>query len=211
VGRRLWESGGRPHRRRSQKSGGDEGPRRVSPTRVVLTAAVLVVAACSGGDDHPPPPPKSSPVTSQTTTTTSTAAPNDIPVAARAHTAAGAVAFVRYFIDRVNYAWTAPEVGVISRLGEPGCLSCKSMEATAHDLNLKGHRYRTDPVTATQIRPVSSAPKGQQYVVAEMHQHRTDIIDAQGQIISTDADKRFTTTIALVWRGGSWRVFDSTV
>ena len=211
MGRRIWESGARPHRRRSQKGGGDEGPRRGGAARVVLMAVALVVPGCSGGDD-PPPPLKSSPVTSQTTTaTTSTAAPNGIPPAARAHTPAGAVAFVRYFIDRVNYAWTAPEVGVISGLGEPGCLSCKSMEGTAQDLKLKGHRYRADPVTATQIRPASSAPNGQQYVVAEMHQHRTDIIDAQGQIISTDADKRFTTTIALVWREGSWRVFDSTV
>ena len=40
---------------------------------------------------------------------TSTAPPAVVPLAARAHTEAGAEAFVRFYIDQLNLAWTTPE------------------------------------------------------------------------------------------------------
>ena len=172
-------------------------------------AVALVVPGCSGGDD-PPPPLKSSPLTSQTTTaTTSAAAPSDIPPAARAHTPAGAVAFVKYFYDQLNRAWTTPATGLLKPLSDSGCLSCQAFEASAKELFEKNHRYESDPVTISGIHAVVGGPKGQQYVSARLYQHEVDVVDQHGRTVSTDEARTASTTIALLWTEGGWRYYDS--
>lgn len=209
MGRRISVSGARDHRRRSKKSGGGEGPRRGSPTWVLLAAAALVVAGCSGGDD-PPPPTKSGPVTSQTTTaTTSTAAPNDIPVAARAHTPAGAVAFVRYFIEQSNEAWTQPEAGLLPRLSDRDCIACKALEDTAVELVARHQRYVGDPVTIQSLRPVPGTNRDAQLVKLAARQNRVNVVDAAGSVVRTDGQRILDRTVAVHWEEEGWVLFDA--
>jgi hypothetical protein len=85
------------------------------------------------------------------------------------------------------------------------------MEATAKALKVKGQRYRADPVTPIAIKAIDGGPPGQQFIRVQMHQHQVDIVDRDGRVVSSDPDKRFTTTISLIWGEGSWRVYDSSV
>ena len=78
----------------------------------VPLAAALLLAGC-GGDVKPDASATSTPTSSSPTSPTITTAPPttavptadpNIPAAARAHTPAGAAAFVRYFYEQLNVA-----------------------------------------------------------------------------------------------------------
>ena len=162
----------------------------------VVFAAGGVLAAvatgCAGGGDDPPPtsstsstasatasgtsssppsstPPATSSGTSDAAATTTTAV--QIPEAARAHTEAGAEAFVRFFMEQANAAWVQPNASLLPPLSDAGCLSCKDIQATALSLVNNGEHYLSDPVTVTAVTAFGGAPKGQQYVRLFMTQH----------------------------------------
>jgi Family of unknown function (DUF6318) len=176
---------------------------------VGLAGACLVIGGCSGGEDPAPGPTSTASATSSPSTTApTTTAVSDIPVAARAHTPAGAEAFVRFFIDRVNYAWMTPEAGVIEALGDPGCLSCAALEKTAVGLVKAKTKYAATPIDVKDLHPVSGAPSGQQYLKATLVQNRVNIVDPRGKTVSTDPKLTAGRTFALVWKEGEWSVYD---
>jgi hypothetical protein len=185
--------------------------RRSSRTwRVGLAGVCLVIGGCSGGED----PVRGLTSTASATSSPSTTAPttraaSDIPAAARAHTPAGAEAFVKYFYDKINIAWTTPATGILPPLSDPGCRACRAFETSAKALVGKGQRYASDPVTITNIRAVPGGSHGQQYVVARLEQHSVSVVDSAGREVSRDEEKSASTTISLVWTEGGWHFYDS--
>jgi hypothetical protein len=87
--------------------------------RLVFLVLFVVLAGC-GGD--PKADPASSP--SATTPASTTPSPPVMPDAAKANTKAGAVAFVKHYIDLVNYAQATGHVDVLAGVEDPGCESC---------------------------------------------------------------------------------------
>jgi hypothetical protein len=83
-------------------------------------AALLVLAGC-GGDPKADPSP--SPSTPSVSTTPSPTAPV-MPAAASENTKAGAIAFVRYYIELINHAQATGDVAALAAVEEPGCKSC---------------------------------------------------------------------------------------
>lgn len=98
--------------------------RRISTTLIGL--ALLALSACSGSADPSPPAPSPS-ATTQTPTPTPSPSPTPptMPDAARAHTKAGAKAFVRHFWDVVDYAQQSGETAPVNALTLPGCGGCE--------------------------------------------------------------------------------------
>jgi hypothetical protein len=89
--------------------------------RLVVSAALVLVVAGCGGD------PKADPTTtpsSPSTSVTPTATPPVMPEAAKANTKAGAVAFVKHYIDLINYAQATGHIDVLAAVEDPGCDSC---------------------------------------------------------------------------------------
>jgi hypothetical protein len=132
----------------------------------------------------------------------------DIPVAARAHTPEGAEAFVKFYLDQVNVAWTLPRTGLLMPLSEDGCLSCKAFEKTAQDLVSKGHRYARSPATFEQFTAFDGAPPGKQYVRVLGTQHKVDIVDPRGKVVSTDPRKSMAVSALTVWKEDRWLLYD---
>lgn len=176
----------------------------------VPLAASMLLAGCSA--DAKPGASSSSTSTSSPTTTvvpTSTASPTtdpNIPVAARAHTPAGAEAFVRYFFAQVNLAWTAPNTGALPRLCTASSKSCASFEATAVQLKAAGNHYDGLPVTTLSITALD-APGGRQSVLYKGRQEKRNVVDTAGRVISTDVQKVVSFEAALDWTPDAWRVF----
>ena len=119
----------------------------------------------------------------------------------------GAEAFVRYFFDQVNLAWTTPDPDPIDTNSEEGCKSCTSLSDTAKQLRAKGHRYASNPVTVSNTKLVAGAPKGQQFVETNLLQHRVDVVDASGNVVSTDKRATLLRTVAVIWRGDRWLIY----
>ena len=131
-----------------------------------------------------------------------------IPPAARAHTKAGAEAFVRFFMETANRAWAQPNSTLLPPLSDPGCLSCRDIQKTALALVRDKQHYVSNPVTVTKLVAFGGAPKGQQYVRLFMTQHKVDVVDAKGKVVLTDPRKALARTAGVIWEGSSWRMFD---
>lgn len=185
---------------------------------VPLAASMLLLSGC-GGDSKPtastsntttsPPTATAAPTTTAspttTTTTTRTTDPN-IPAAARAHTPAGAEAFVRYYVERWNLAWTGPRAGILSPLCQASSKSCAANEETAARLKKTGHRYDGNPVTIKFIGVLDATDPNKYHVLANLVQERRSEIDTAGKIFLTDKREDFRVNVELLYAGNSWSV-----
>lgn len=183
-----------------------------------LLAAVSLVGACSSTPE--PTPSSTTPVV--TTPAPSTSAPSPtvttpspsatgIPAAAKVKSEAGAIAFVKYYVDSVNRAWTTPDPAVLKALGDPGCISCTSLTKTAEQLKNDGQRYVSNPASISDVVAVKGAAAGRQLVKAKFVQHKVSVINSSGGVVLTDPQKQGTLRIELAWTGGGWKVWDSVV
>jgi hypothetical protein len=90
---------------------------------IIGFALLLVVAGCGSDPKADPSPSPSSAVTSPVSTTPS---PPAMPEAAKANTKAGAIAFVRHYVDLINQAQSTGDVSGLSTVEGQGCRSCSS-------------------------------------------------------------------------------------
>jgi len=177
-------------------------------------AASLLLTGC-GSDTKPKtaaPSATSAPTTSAPTTspspTSSVSAKIDpnIPPAARAHTPAGAEAFVKYFFQRMNVSWTSPEAGIVSPLCQASSKACAAYEKTALRLVKAGHRYNGNPVTIKFIGVLDATNPVNYDVLVTLVQERRSEVDADGRVIVTDDRKNFKARVELLYTGHAWSV-----
>ena len=187
------------------------------PAAVTLAGLVTVAGVLAGCQSEGTPSATTSPSASVTSASASpsTSSPSpsatasvDIPAAARVKSDKGAEAFVRYFFDQVNKAWMTPSARLIDVNSDSGCKSCASLADTATKLQNENHRYESAPITVKSVNAVAGAPKGQAYVEADLFQNRSNVVDASGTVISTDRESPFERTVAVVWRGDRWLIYD---
>lgn len=89
-----------------------------------LVGPLLVLGGCSGNDPQPKiAPPESAAPTSDSPSQSGPVAPT-LPAAAKRHDAAGAEAFVSYYLDVVNFSQSTGQLGPLRRLGDPNCGAC---------------------------------------------------------------------------------------
>jgi len=179
----------------------------VKKTPVAVLAASILLSACGGGAK--PDPSSSTPTSSTSASTTSvsptTAGPTidpNIPAGARAHTPAGAEAFVRYFYSQLNIAWSKPQAGLIASLSARTCKTCAALEGTAVDLAAKGSHYRGEVLT---VETIGSISESEVLVVGE--QPIGSVIDSKGAVVKSGIKVqplKFVVTVA--WPAQGWLV-----
>jgi hypothetical protein len=179
----------------------------------VPLAASMVLTGC-GGDSKPhassPSTTSASPTTASTPTASASATASrttdpNIPAAARAHTPAGAQAFVKYFFERMNVSWTEPKEGILSPLCQPSSKACAAYEKTAARLSKEGHRYDGNPVTIKYIG-VLDATNNKCDVLVTLVQERRSEIDKTGKVIVTDKRKDFKAEVEMLYTAHEWSV-----
>jgi len=190
-------------------------PRTSSTAFLAVPLAALLLTGCGGATK----PGTSSPTTSSSVTTaaptTTSASPKatatraadpNIPAAARAHTPAGAEAFVKYFFERLNVAWTVPRAGILSPLCQPSSKACAAYEKTAIRLVKQGHRYDGNPITISFIGVLGATTPDKYDVLVNLIQERRSEVDAAGKTIITDKRKVFRVSANLVYTRHAWWV-----
>jgi hypothetical protein len=85
---------------------------------------LVVLAGCGGDPKVSPSPTPSSPVTSPVSTTPT---PPALPDAAKANTKAGAIAFVRHYIDVFNVAQESGDGSAFRDLSATDCSDCRAV------------------------------------------------------------------------------------
>ena len=170
----------------------------------VPLAASMLLAAC-GGDAKPGASSSSTPTSSPTTTAPPTVSPTtdpNIPVAARAHTPAGAEAFVRYFFVQLNVAFGQPKTGLVSALSDPTCKTCLAFEGTAADLASKRQHYRGD---AFALESVGSIGESEVLVVGT--QPPGAVVDINGSVVKSRTEAQpIKFSVAVAWFSQGWRI-----
>src|SRR5690606_36837355 len=151
---------------------------RMSVPAWVRTAALAVIAAvalagCSGSSEPDPTPTAAAPTTAvagptdteAAETASPTAEPGEasgvppLPDAAKENTPEGAEAFIRYYFDVTNAAYTTPEAGLLPSLSDPECLACKAIEEQNEGLVQQDIRVKIAPFELTEMQRVGgSAP-----------------------------------------------------
>lgn len=102
-------------------------PPRAALGRAVALAMALALAlgACSADNPAPKPLASSTPTVSPTASTSATpSGPPPLPAAARGTSKAAAVAFVRHWIDTLNYSAATLDDASLARLNDRACEPC---------------------------------------------------------------------------------------
>jgi hypothetical protein len=105
--------------------------------RAVIPAVVLLLAlaGCGGDPKADPSPSPSSPSTSPVSTTPSAPV---LPEEAKADTKAGAIAFVKYYVELINHAQATGDVDVLAAVEDPGCESCSKGRTVLEEIYKAG-------------------------------------------------------------------------
>ncbi len=142
--------------------------RRIAAALTCVSVALL--SACSTPEPSPVPTPETS-VGSTTDASEATATSTlddavqttspggagedpgvpDLPAEAMADTEDGAEAFVKYYIELLNYTGKFPQAGVIEPYGNEDCLTCDVLAEETSDLEAEALRYDTDSLRVDSI------------------------------------------------------------
>ncbi|MEI2731800.1 MAG: DUF6318 family protein [Dermatophilaceae bacterium] len=126
-----------------------------------------------------------------------------IPPAARPNTIAGAEAFVRYYVDRVNFALRASDPTVLDPLTGPNCPGCRAIRELVAAHAAAGTRVDDD--TWTVERVLTQTFDGENAgVIVTINQKKVNIVDGQGQkvvsMVAQQGDSLLTLKFSSVWR-----------
>ncbi|MBM6404154.1 hypothetical protein JQN72_07840 [Phycicoccus sp. CSK15P-2] len=182
--------------------------------------AVVVAAGCGGsGGSVPSGSPvvsssgpggsvssSASPSVSGSPSSTGGAGP-EVPAAAREQTPEGAEAFVEFYFEQFNVAWTEPRPGLIEANSTGDCKFCRTTEEHAVWLADNDQRYSSEPITLKSVEALAGAPKGQLYLFAEFVQNPVDVVTADGTVTSSEDRMDVQRNLALKWSGGRWYMF----
>lgn len=80
-----------------------------------------------------------------------------MPDAAKENTKAGAVAFVRHYVDLINYAQATGDVEPLAAAEDTGCASCAKGRETLSEIYRAGGSIEGGRLS---FRPTSSSPNG---------------------------------------------------
>lgn len=116
---------------------------------IVAIACCALLTSCSGNDSArgsaaptPSPPTVTStlePTTPPTTTTDPRQSePPELPPLARERSTAGAKAFIRHYIDAINYGFAANDTRPLVDIAGSGCSACQRLARTIRRISIEG-------------------------------------------------------------------------
>lgn len=127
------------------------------------------------------------------------------PAEAKKQTDAGAVAFVNYYWEAVNYAWTMPDDAILKQLSASGCGTCRNLEASASRFVDNGEHFSSPPMIATIPKLVYMVGDEAQ-VVLKVQRKDATLVDARGHIVTGNEDGPVVDrSVKLQWNG-QWAV-----
>ncbi|MBM6404608.1 hypothetical protein JQN72_10185 [Phycicoccus sp. CSK15P-2] len=130
-----------------------------------------------------------------------------VPEAAQENTPEGAEAFVRFYLDLVNEAWTTPATGLLPPLSDDDCGFCTRTEADARELAKAGHHFAKDSVESGSAKQVP-APSGQVHFEIEVTQKAVTIVDDSGAEVDRIQGATERVKVGVKWTDSGWRFLD---
>lgn len=193
------------------------GRQGVSGVSVVLLA--LAVSACTGPSMGSQPsgvtptsvPARPSSTSSTVTPSASTSSPAAatrpaIPAAARAHTAAGAEAFARFYIDTVNRSWNLADPLLLDGLALSSCKTCLNFRRTAENLNREQLHYESSAISLGLSLPLPESRMNLATIQFIYVQLSRLIVNDAGRIVRKVPRKSALTQFDIAWSQRGWKI-----
>jgi hypothetical protein len=178
---------------------GDDVTRRWSPR---LLAGVLVGAALLSGCAQKQQASETLPSASASPTedTLPPLGPEDLPMPPEARTqdAAGAEAFVRYYIALINRTSDVMDAEPLREFSD-GCSECERLARNTEEAAAAGHDYEDGAITIVELgRPLVDSGSAQLALRVDQAEFR--VVDAGGKAVDgSDAYSNISTGVALNW------------
>lgn len=170
-----------------------------------MMVVALFLAGCQG---NPEPPPLDGTPTSGSPSPTPppTVAAPSLPPEAEGTSTAAAKAFVRHYVDLVNYAMATGDTGPISELSLKSCNTCTAIinridEVYSSDGRLEGMGWKVRTVS-----PVAVLAEGAQLIAVGIDISRQITYEASDASPSSSPESRGNLDFYLVKRRSAWRV-----
>lgn len=128
------------------------------------------------------------------------------PPPAHVRSPEGAVAFIGFYVEQLNRAWSKPDPSVLQGLATASCKSCANFAATASRLQAKRQRYEG---AAVSLGPSVVLPESTTTVVsvqAALIQEARRVLGADGSSMRSVSRKPSLTTIQVRWSPEGWQI-----
>jgi len=185
---------------------------RYAALSALALSAGSLAAGCQGGSPAPSALASASHSAPASTSSASKPSPSpspsySVPPEARTHDEVGAMAFVRYFIEQSNLAWTKPDTTLIPPLSDDACGSCRALQKGAEELARDGNRVDQDPIQLISVAIRPGAPDGQLFMTAQLHQPPAKTIDRSGAVVDTQNTLDLKRQIGVIWKRDRWLMY----
>lgn len=175
---------------------------------VVAVAVLGLVAGCSGKEEKLPPWPTFSSPTAPQLTPTPKPTPPAKSALAREGTPAGAVEFVRWYLQAYEYAYAYGDPTPIRDVATAGCMQCRSIIARVTERKAAGQRVVGEHITSTRVAVAPNGTTKHTVVLAYFDVAAAKLVDASGKTVQVfGAAKNKELDIGLTWDVVTgWRV-----
>lgn len=185
------------------------------PVAALLGMICLVATTACSGDSAADPAPSKTPTSAVVTTSSSPAAttpatpkPPEMPSLAKEKSTAGAKAFVRYYVEALNYSWTVGRGTFLRTLSTRSCGACQDLadvidRFAAHGGYQRGAEWRVDAITLVPTQPLNE-PIARCAVRVAIGSWRASASTRVHRIHSALTHDDFH----LAWTRGQWRMMD---
>lgn len=185
---------------------------------------MVAVTGCTGGGATPPAssttaPPSTTAGTTSAGTTSTTAPPSTsttppttptadpviarIPAAARENTPTGSEAFARFYVFRLNAAWTTADASLLAGLSQDDCKTCTAFIDTAKRFQRDGLRHDRATLKVTNATAGSFADK-RAIVNIFVDQIGVRVIDQSGRTVDKTTSGRGALVATMRYQDDHW-------
>lgn len=134
----------------------------------LILALCLLVAGCGGEPSAPVPSSGPSATASPTPSSTPTGAPV-LPEAATQNTKAGAIAFVKHYIELINYAQATGDTAALAAVDSKACKSCANARNHLDQIYAAGGHITGGEFSVAVYQAVQNAAFGDWAVFVGLH------------------------------------------
>lgn len=169
---------------------------------LTVSAATLLTLAGCGGDDPLEETAKGVPTAAATPTEVAKA--DELPAAAKEHTPAGGVEFVKYYFEQVNNGFDSGEYAPLVRITDSGCIICRQ---TIGDI---AFAYAVGSIDGGKITvknvEAKSTKADLQAVAFDYEAEKYTEVDSDGETIFSVPERDLAFVVQLKWADGRWRM-----
>jgi hypothetical protein len=184
-------------------------PRMRAGRFISLLAGLACAASLAGCDSNPSPAPlpsESPPSASPSATGTPSPTPPAMPDAAKGTGEKSAKAFVRYYIDALNFATSTGDTTKVRAASVPACMSCDSMLDKIETVYRDGGYFRGAGWTITDIKYQPLQPRSRPILSVGVQLAEQEMLERQGGQVERFEGGPNRLTLKLVMSEVNWQV-----